>query len=468
MLGSRISAVVVSVLVALGLSGVVFAGGDQKEPEANPRLEPPVFDKLIPPPGPITATMKTLGQIEPRIDANALSGDMQWMIVIDEPGSYYLTGDVKAIWGKGGIRIRAAGVTLDLNGFRVDGRDTGEGNRMGIAGGAKGVIRNGVVSNWPGPGVSASEVTLVDVLVENSASSGYAGAAISVGEYSIVRNCRVVNSGANGISAWVNSVVEDSVVVGSRMHGITIIPTGLASIVVPGVVRNCVSVGNDGVGIFASFAGQITDCLTSSNGESGFSANRGSTIENCTSFLDAVGFKLYAEVTALNCTAILSKRDGFQSGGNSTLTGCRAYNCDNGFTPSELAFPGAAKYLHCIASDNTNNGFLIDKENTTLENCYASGSPIGISLGENADRSIIDSCIVESNDAGIVCDADNTIIRNNSFMQSSALTVTGLNNLIIKNVILGGAKSVNIAPGNKDAAIVDHPDNAGPWSNLAF
>lgn len=75
------------------------------------------------PPGAPAPLMKTLEQVEPRTPVNAVNtpGDTNAVYVISQPGSYYLTGDVLGVPDQHGIRIDADYVTLDLNGYTLDG-----------------------------------------------------------------------------------------------------------------------------------------------------------------------------------------------------------------------------------------------------------------------------------------------------------------------------------------------------------
>src|SRR5438105_12923113 len=68
------------------------------------------------PSGAPAPTMKTLDQVEPRkpISQPAPGG---FPIMINQPGSYYLTGNISGAANTDGIRINAGGVTVDLNGF---------------------------------------------------------------------------------------------------------------------------------------------------------------------------------------------------------------------------------------------------------------------------------------------------------------------------------------------------------------
>src|SRR5207249_3510441 len=78
---------------------------------------------LSPPAGSIAPTMKTLSEIQPRINVNALPPDAGGISLhaISQPGSYFLTDNLLGAAGKYGILIDADNVTLDLNGFSVTG-----------------------------------------------------------------------------------------------------------------------------------------------------------------------------------------------------------------------------------------------------------------------------------------------------------------------------------------------------------
>ena len=67
------------------------------------------------PPGPPGPTMKTLGQIEPRLPISALP------FTISSPGAYYVTTNLTGVTNAQGILIQSDDVTLDLSGFTLTG-----------------------------------------------------------------------------------------------------------------------------------------------------------------------------------------------------------------------------------------------------------------------------------------------------------------------------------------------------------
>ena len=95
------------------------------------------------PPGPPAALFKTLEQIEPRTDLRQVPGSASIGHIISRPGSYYLSTNL-VFTNQSGIRIIADDVTLDLNGFILQGVT----NRTAILGtnGLERVrIRNGIL-----------------------------------------------------------------------------------------------------------------------------------------------------------------------------------------------------------------------------------------------------------------------------------------------------------------------------------
>src|SRR5450631_3519420 len=103
------------------------------------------------PPGAPAPTMKSLDQVEPRtpVDTNNTPGNVSFEFYINQPGSYYLTAKIVGVSGKSGIGISANNVTLDLNGFLVQGVSSGLVNGIFTYNTCTNItIRNGTISGW--------------------------------------------------------------------------------------------------------------------------------------------------------------------------------------------------------------------------------------------------------------------------------------------------------------------------------
>lgn len=177
------------------------------------------------PPGPPAPTMKSLDQVEARIPINGTTtpGDDNYHFVISQPGSYYLTGNLN-VTRPNGIDVRAAGVTLDLNGFRIVRTAGSGGNGVDVQDAAdRCKVRNG---------------TLAGFTIGLNGRSGAEGGA-ATGDGWEVTSCRAHANGGAGILAGFGCTVS-----------------------------RCTAYDNGGVGIFAR-RGQISHCTAAENGGDG-------------------------------------------------------------------------------------------------------------------------------------------------------------------------------------------------------
>ena len=75
------------------------------------------------PPGVPVPTMKTLDQIDSKLEKRTPIEALPF--TISAPGSYYVTGNLTGVAGQHGITIDADNVTLDLGGFELVGPGSG-------------------------------------------------------------------------------------------------------------------------------------------------------------------------------------------------------------------------------------------------------------------------------------------------------------------------------------------------------
>src|SRR4051812_19540121 len=106
------------------------------------------------PPGAPAPTMKTLDQVEPRSDILKLPGDGPNKYVINQSGSYYLSGNLVGDAFRNGILVNASGVTIDLNGFTISGVPNAVSGIFLGSGVNRIAIVNGTISGWPIDGIN--------------------------------------------------------------------------------------------------------------------------------------------------------------------------------------------------------------------------------------------------------------------------------------------------------------------------
>ena len=214
---------------------------------------------LTPPPGPPAATMKSLDQIEPRIPISSLP------FTISQEGSYYLTKNLDTAGN--GISVGSSNVTVDLNGFTIEG--TG-GSGAGIDATARDrvVVKNGMVRGFPLLGIKLGNYGVVERVV--SSFNGQAG--INIEARGSVTHCTSVSNGGIGISVGNGSSVLDS---------ITEDNTGIGISCENSLVARCLSRTNGGAGIAAN-ASQVADSMSSLNTGAGITATDDCHIERNT------------------------------------------------------------------------------------------------------------------------------------------------------------------------------------------
>jgi hypothetical protein len=135
----------------------------------------------------------TLPQVEPRIPIDHLP------FSISTPGSYFLTKDLTVGSFIDGITISASNVTLDLNGFTLDGAGVGKTAILGPVSAPSTIhgvrVSNGIITGWIGYAVGLNFVTGADVgSISVHDEAGSFIVAIFLGPDSVLHDCSVTRS----------------------------------------------------------------------------------------------------------------------------------------------------------------------------------------------------------------------------------------------------------------------------------
>lgn len=179
--------------------------------------------------------MKTLAEIEPRV---RIGNDFEGLnpIVINAGGSYYLGEDILAFHGNHGIEITASDVSIDLNGFKIEGNiEVGSLDGIHVGAGLKNVtVRNGTVKLFFGKGIEAG--TCSNLRVEA---------------------VRLVGNGGGGLAAGLAAMVLDCVASGNQGDGFNLKQRSL--------IKGCIAESNGGDGIELDDANQARENNCSDN-----------------------------------------------------------------------------------------------------------------------------------------------------------------------------------------------------------
>ncbi|MGP8199327.1 MAG: right-handed parallel beta-helix repeat-containing protein [Limisphaerales bacterium] len=386
------------------------------------------------PPGPPAPTMKTLQQVEPRTDVMTLSGDVSDLFIISQPGSYYLTTNIIA--GPGtysvyGIKITTNNVTLDLNGFSVEG---GGVNLSGIyipnAQQDNITVRNGTISGWGNWGLFNNGLSTNLVFERLDIDDNQWG--ILLKGSGVVRDCNIENNVGYGVDCYIYGMISGCMVENNGGDGI---------LCGAGTVTGCVAIANNGYGISMN-SGTVSGC-TVQNNDQGIDVGTNSTVIACTTSgnLDGSGILIGANCTVKDCTASDNYDSGIYANDNSTIKDCTASGNGVGISVEDNC-----TVKDCTASDNGNNGIYVHNNCLITGNTCSGNDDMGIAIYGSQNR-------IDGNNVG-----NNTSFGINSVQQN-------VHNCITRNFSPGpGYGSYN---GNNDYAPIGTPNTAtSPWANF--
>ncbi len=307
---------------------------------------------LTPPAGPVTSTMKTLTEVEPRIAINATNtpGDASSTFKITQSGSYYLTADVVALANKIGISVTASNVTIDLNGYGIISsagaanaaieKVSSTGNLSVRNGSVQGPFGNRAVFAGSPARIEDLTITQGDIAINGSPST--------------VRNCRITGGGffaliTLGDFANAPSVIEDCQLVHTSSTG-----NGILSSHNDTTIRRCTvssGPGFDNYGIQAFASGHvIEDCTVR-----GFGAGvgGGSVVKNCT-ITGAVGSGIFISDAIVEGNNLFNCGTGININGSGSTTAVLANRFRGCTTPIVGTGSGIAPTSTAAAATNPN------------------------------------------------------------------------------------------------------------------
>lgn len=422
--------------------------------------------------------MKTLEQVEARtpLDPARVIGDDAAHFVISQTGSYYLTGniDVSKTYG---IRVAAAGVTIDLNGFTIRRTEGSEGEGIRIESGShRTTVKNGSITGF-GYGIRPFNI---------SATRGGSYQHLSVSQCSVfalagaeawqVEGCRVFDNAGDGLSVGSDSTIKDCVA--SKNAGGNGIEAASRN-----TITRCASYDNAGNGIVAGPYSTISHCTASSNkGNVGIFAGGGSEVSHCTASDNTVvygiqvgGGSLVSHCVARANVESLAASYGISAGSGSTVVSCSATgNTNTSGAPNGLSGVGIhanarSTIRDCTAGNNKGDGIRVESESYVVGNHSLRNGDGGNGAGIHV----------------IPGGTDNRIEGNNATDNDHGLLIEGPENLITKNSAAANlVRNYEIVAGNRYGTIFDGSVASGaavsgsgtnastvssdPWANVSY
>lgn len=369
-------------------------------------------------------------------------------------------------------QTRLEGLRLNSNGLRGaylgDGasvlRCTAESNlSTGFRIGSGAVVRDSSARYNNGLGLWCAE----RATISGFTATGNMQHGIAAGVTSTLENCAAHNNGFGNVTSGIHAD-----------QGSTI--------------RGCAADGNARKGITLIARGNVLDCSTKDNREGGISVGYGTTVQRCTAHdngvLDRSGAPRNGEqATRTRQTRIEvgeavtddeapasarggSPRGAFFNDGISTGDGCTVVACDaQGNADAGIAVAHSSTVIGCTVRYNYGGG-IETLGWTTIRDCTAiNGYWIGIDAGES---STVENCTVTDNQgSGITVTSNSTVRRctvnanhqmgiqvagsRNRIEENQAannlgqgFSVTGFQNIVMRNSASGNSFNYNIFPGN--------------------
>jgi parallel beta-helix repeat protein len=403
--------------------------------------------------------MPTLSQIEPRHVIESLP------FSITNSGPYVVTRNLTGVSGFSGITIQASSVTLDLNGFALQGVSGAidgiaiDGNRSFVA------IRNGVISGWEQDGINgatANNSKVEDLLVSNNNRHG-----VSLGTNSMILRSTANDNAAAGFSVGSDCIILESTTKG---NGGTGFDTASGC-----VIQKCVADQNGNHGFSVEALGQITSCTASGNTTNGFHLQHNSCVLDSCAYGNREGFHGWDGIVFSRSVAY-SNQYGFYAARNCSFSDCSAYantyqgiygdaacsidNCSSYGNYDGIGASGGSKIGNSSACLNSGHGFWLGPA-TSVQGCSAVDNAYGITA--QAGSYISDNELYNNSSAGISANRQCRIEDNHIVYCGTGILLTEDDNVLSGNILLSNGTDYDMSTSNRLDLIVSELPATISW-----
>ena len=255
---------------------------------------------LAPPTGPVAPTGRTaqeiydkiartdVGLAEPRIPIESLTGSATALYLIDQPGSYYLSGNIMGVTGKNGIEIASSDVSIDLCGHRMLGTATGTLKGITVVSDCDHIsITNGHVTGWSQSGIhlyrDPPNVARYFLLTRLHVADCL-GVGIRVGESAQLYGCVVSGNGDDGFRGEYRSTIADCIFDANGGRGVAAL--------VLGSISRCV-VSRSPIGVELTYVGAAENCSVGECGDIGIRTFADAAVRRCNVSGSGTGITAY-------------------------------------------------------------------------------------------------------------------------------------------------------------------------------
>lgn len=282
------------------------------------------------PPGPPAATMKTLDQLDAKLEKRTPISKLPYTINL--PGSYYLTANLGSSSDGNAITISVDNVSLDLNGFTLTGSAV-SANGILVAPSVRHIrVHNGAVRGFGSSGVNLANATGTEIYSLLVRANGSAG--INGGDLAIIHDCVSRDNGGNNFQTLTSATITHCVAASSAdASGFSVGPNSSLTDCVSYSnlqgyttgdgcsLHHCVAYQNKDYGIFGADSVMVVDCTVSKQ-SSGF----------------GIGIRIANDGTVNGCTSSKNEGDGIQMISNCAITNNTA--SENGKNTSGVGIHG--------------------------------------------------------------------------------------------------------------------------------